>query len=196
MSDRAARLLNSLKLHARTPDGWLYRHPSSAARRAEEDKAKAERGRDLRAAFPLADGRSIDVLTSICSLMSVPAGTALILEGEQPEAVYIVMTGQFGAYHGPGNGRAILDRFGAGDVIGDVGFFTGEAHTVGVRALRNSEVLRISKADLHAAAARCHGVLLAVCSGAVQRLQACKRRRRRCPNVIHSALCRPTPRSI
>jgi NTE family protein len=34
--------------------------------------------------------------------------------------------------------------------------------------------LRISKADLHAAAARCHGVLLAVCSGAVQRLQRSK----------------------
>nr|WP_294521111.1 patatin-like phospholipase family protein [uncultured Rhodopila sp.] len=171
MSDRTARLLNSLKLHARTPDGWLYRHPLSSARRAEEDKARAERARDLRGAFPLADGKSIEALTSICSLMSVPAGTALIWEGEQPEAVYIVMTGQFGAYHAAGGGRAMLDRFGAGDVIGDVGFFTGEAHSVGVRALRNSEVLRISKADLHAAAARCHGVLLAVCSGAVQRLQ-------------------------
>ncbi len=171
MSDRTTRLLNSLKLHARTPDGWLYRHPLSAARRAEEDKTLAERARDLRAAFPLADGKSIEALTSICSLMSVPGGTTLILEDEQPEAVYIVLTGQFGAYQAAGNGRTILERFGAGDVIGDVGFFTGEAHAVGVRALRNSEVLRISKADLHTAAARCHGVLLAVCSGAVQRLR-------------------------
>jgi NTE family protein len=171
MSDRAARLLNSLKLHAQTRDGWLYRHPLSAARRAEEDMALAERARDLRGAFPLADGKSIDALTSICSLMSVPGGTALILEGELPEAVYIVMTGQFGAFQAAGCGQRMVERFGAGDVIGDVGFFTGEAHAVGVRALRNSEVLRISKADLHAAAARCHGVLLAVCSGAVQRLQ-------------------------
>jgi NTE family protein len=171
MSDRTTRLLNSLKLHARTPDGWLYRHPLSAARRAEEDKALAERARDLRGAFPLADGKSIEALTSICSLMSVPGGTALILEAEPPEAVFVVLTGQFGAYHGTGNGLAILDRFGAGDVIGDVGFFTGEAHAVSIRALRNSEVLRIAKDDLHAAAARCHGVLLAVCSGALQRLQ-------------------------
>ena len=171
MPDRTTRLLSSLKLHARTPDGWLYRHPLSAARRAEEDKTLAERARDLRAAFPLADGRSIEALTSICSLMSVPAGTALILESEQPEAVYVVMTGQFGACQTAGNGRTILERFGAGDVIGDVGFFTNEAHAVTVRALRNSEVLRIARDDLHAAAARCHGVLLAVCSGAVQRLR-------------------------
>jgi NTE family protein len=171
MPDRTTRLLKSLKLHARTPDGWLYRHPLSAARRAEEDKTLAERARDLRAAFPLADGKAIEALTSICSLMSVPAGTALIQENEQPEAVYIVMTGQFGAWQANGHGRTILERFGAGDVIGDVGFFTNEAHAVAIRALRNSEVLRIAKDELHAAAARCHGVLLAVCSGAVQRLR-------------------------
>jgi NTE family protein len=81
------------------------------------------------------------------------------------------VTGQFAASHGPAHGRASLARFGAGDVIGDVGFFTSEPQTVTIRALRNSEVLRIAKQDLHEAAVRCHGVLLAVCSGAVQRLQ-------------------------
>jgi NTE family protein len=172
MSDRTIRLLNSLKLHARTPDGWLSRHPLYAGRRTtHDDKTLAERGHDLRRAFPLADGKSIDVLTGISSLMSVPGGMPLILEGEQPEAVYIVVTGQFAAYPAPANNPNIPDRFGAGDVIGDVGFFTGEAQSVTIRALRNSELLRIPKQDLHAAAARCPGVLMTICSGAVQRLQ-------------------------
>ncbi len=169
MSDRTTRLLTSLKLHARAPDIWMSRHrPHGRRRSAEEDKTLAEWARDLRCAFPLADAGSIDALTAISSLMSVPGGTPLVLEHEQPDAVYIVVTGQFAAHQkSPG----MTDRFGAGDVIGDVGFFTSEAPAITIRALRNSEVLRISKQDLHAAAARCHGVLLAVCSGAVQRLQ-------------------------
>lgn len=172
MSDRTTRLLTSLKLHARAPDIWLSRHRSHGRQRsAEEDKTQAEWARDLRCAFPLADAKSIDALTSIASLMSVPGGTRLIVEGEQPDAVYIVVTGQFAAWQTPARTRNVPDRFGAGDVIGDVGFFTSEAATVTIRALRNSEVLRIPKQDLHAAATRCHGVLLAVCSGAVQRLQ-------------------------
>jgi NTE family protein len=168
MSDRTTRLLNSLKRHARTPDAWLSR-PSRWS--TSEDETQAERAHDLRRAFPLADAWSIAALTAIGSLVSVPGGIPLILEGENPEAVYVVVTGQFAAYRGPATHNSILDRFGAGDVIGDTGFLTGEAHTVTIRALRNSELLRISNRDLHAAAARCPGVLLAICSGAVQRLQ-------------------------
>ena len=172
MSDRTTRLLTSLKLHARAPDVWLSRHRAQDRRRIEEDETtRAEWARDLRHAFPLADGKSIAALTNICSLMSVPGGMPLIHQGEQPEAVYIVVTGQFAACQAPENGSAIVNRFAAGDVIGDVGFFTNDPPPVTIRALRNSEVLRIARQDLHEAAARCHGVLLAVCSGAVQRLQ-------------------------
>jgi NTE family protein len=172
MSDRTTRLLTSLKLHARASDVWLSRHRAQArGRTAEEDKIRAEWSRDLRHAFPLADSKSIGALTNICSLMSVPGGMSLVQEGEQSDAVYIVVTGQFAACQAPAHGKTMLDRFGAGDVIGDVGFFTNDPQPVTIRALRNSEVLRIARQDLHAAAVRCHSVLMAVCSGAVQRLQ-------------------------
>ncbi|MFL5281255.1 MAG: patatin-like phospholipase family protein [Rhodopila sp.] len=150
----------------------MPRYPAYGGRRTtDQDKTLAEWAHDLRRAFPRADGKSIETLTAICSLVAVPGGIPLIRQGEPPEAVYIVVTGQFAAYRTADTDQAEVDRFGAGDVFGDVGFFTGDAQTLTIQALRNSEVLRIAKQDLQAAAARWPGVLLAICSGAVQRLQ-------------------------
>jgi NTE family protein len=169
MLESKAGLFNTLKLYPYRPDRWLARYSSPAGRPTiYEDKTLGAWASDLRRAFPLADHKSIEALTAICSLISVPAGIPLIVKGEQSEAVYIVVTGQFAAGQPRASGS---DRFGAGDVIGDIGFLTGEAETITIRALRNSELLRISRQDLHAAAARCPGVLMAICSGAVQRLQ-------------------------
>jgi NTE family protein len=173
MSDMTIRLFSNLKLLGRPSDGWLSRRPSWARQPATlEDRRLADRTQELCRAFPLADAMAIQTLAAICSLMSVPGGGPLILEGEQPEALYIVVTGLFASYRLAPNGQeTLLDRFGVGDVIGDVGFITNEAPTVTIRALRNSEILRISKKDLQTAATRSPSVLLAICSGAVQRLQ-------------------------
>ena len=198
MPDSIVRLLNSLKHMAHYPDGWLSRYPSLTGQRTTgggwtpEDRAPNDPALNdpalndwafndwalkdwadhLRRAFPLADTMSITALTAICSFMSVPGGSPLMLEGEQPEAVYIVVTGLFAADRPAVNGQdIILDRFGVGDVIGGTGLITGEARTATIRALRNSELLRVSKQDLETAAARCPGVLLAICSGVVRRLQ-------------------------
>jgi NTE family protein len=172
MSDMTARLLGNLKLLPRPSDGWLFRRPSSTRRPTWWDRVLADRADELRRAFPLADAVAIKALTALCSPMSVPGGAALMLEGEQPDAVYIVVTGLFAGYRPAANGPDILlHRFGVGDVIGDVGFITGETLTVTIRALRNSELLRVSKQDLQTATARSPSVLLAICSGTVQRLQ-------------------------
>jgi NTE family protein len=137
-----------------------------------EGQALVNRAHYLRRAFPLADARSINALTAICSLMSVPGGVPLIQEGEQPEAIYIVVTGLFAACRPSADDQdTFLDRFGTGDVIGDTGFITGDTRSVTVRALRNSELLRISKQDLQSVTARNPGVLLAICSAVVRRLQ-------------------------
>jgi NTE family protein len=173
MPDGIIRLLDSFRLLARAPDGWLSRWASRADQQTPyPDPAIVDPAVYLRRAFPLADAVAIDALAAICSFISVPGGTPLILEGEQPEAVYIVVAGLFAGYRSAVNDQdGLLDRFGVGDVIGDIGFVTGEARTVTVRALRNSELLRVSKRDLQSVTARCPGILLAICSGVVQRLQ-------------------------
>src|ERR1700684_92817 len=165
MPDGINRLLDNLRLFARPPDGWF-------SRRGAGDPAAFDRAHYLRRAFPLADDLSLEALAAICSIMSVPGGGPLILEGEEPEAVYIVVAGLFAAYRSAANDQdVLLDRFGVGDVIGDIGFITGEARTVTIRALRNSELLRVSKPDLQAVTARVPGVLLTICSSVIQRLR-------------------------
>lgn len=183
MSNRTVRLLNSLKLLGHVPDGWLFRGLSGAGQRIEcVDGTLNDRSDELRRAFPLADAVSVEALAAICSLVPVPAGAPLVVRGEVPDAVYIIVFGGFAAYGQAPDGQApngqaadgqeiLLDRFGTGDIIGDIGFITGEVREATIRALRNSEVLRISKLDLQTAAARCPGVLLTICSAVVQRLQ-------------------------
>lgn len=177
MPDRIARLLSSLKLLARMPSIWMTRRGLGDGQpTAHINPGLDGRVGSLRRAFPLADAGSIGALAAICSPMPVHDGTPLVLEGQQPDAVYIVVAGLFAAYQHTSNGQEVLlDRFGAGDVIGDTSFITGEMPAANIRALRNSELLRLPKRDILAAAARCPGALVAICSGAVRRLQRAQR---------------------
>jgi NTE family protein len=168
MPDGIVRLLGRLK---RVP-GADGRGLQPGDRRPAGDPVQIDRAAHLRRAFPLADASSIKALAAICSLISVPGGASLIVKGEQAEAVYIVIAGLFAAYRSEANSQdAPVNRFAAGEVIGDLGFITGEAAAVTIKALRNSELLRISSRDLQSATKRCPGLLLAICSGVVQRLQ-------------------------
>jgi len=123
--------------------------------------------------------------------MSVPAGASLIQQGEQPDAIYVVITGQFAAFLPAASGQAVLlDRFSAGDVISDTDFITGEASGLTVRALRNSELLRIAGTDLQEAAARCPDILLTVCSGVGEKAAARSvsiRNAAQIPNILSGA---------
>jgi NTE family protein len=173
MTDRTVRLLNSLKRLARMSHGWSFRGASRPGKKLRHvDGTLVDRTQDLRRAFPLADAPSIEALAAICSLMWIQGGDPVSVRGEPPDAVYIVVTGLFAAYDQAEDGQEIpLNRFGPGDIIGDVGFITGEEGTATIRALRDSEVLRIAKHDLQLASARRPSVLLSICSAVVQRLQ-------------------------
>src|ERR1700674_2847813 len=100
MPDGINRLLDNLRLFARPPDGWFSRRGLGAG-----DPAVFDRADYLRRAFPLADAVFIEALAAICSVMSVPGGGPLILEGEEPDAVYIVVAGLFAAYGSAANDR-------------------------------------------------------------------------------------------
>ena len=67
-------------------------------------------------ASSLSDVDLIRELASICSHVSVPGGTPIIIEGEEPDAIYIIVTEIFGAYRKTADGPEILlDRIGVGE---------------------------------------------------------------------------------
>jgi NTE family protein len=131
-----------------------------------------DRLRVLSLAFPNVDPSVISQLASICSDLVVPGGQTIILEGEPSDAVYIVVTGMLAAYKRATDGREVLlNRMTRGATVGEIGFITDATRTATVRALRNSEVLRISKDELQRVTSRHPNVLLAICATVVQRLQ-------------------------
>lgn len=164
MPDGLFRLLNSLRWFVRPLTGSLFRAP--------EAEGRSRTVQTLRHVFPLADAGSIQVLAAICLPLSMPAGACLPPDGEPPDAIYIVIAGQCAAYRPTANGQELLlDRFGAGDLVGDVGLLGGFPQAVTLRALRDSALLQVSRKALHRAAARCPDVLLVLCSRVIERLQ-------------------------
>jgi NTE family protein len=81
----------------------------------------------------------------------VAGGETLIEEGSLAEALFIVNFGRFEVKHFAG--RTIAE-VGAGELIGEIGFFAGGPRTASVVATRDSEVLEINRAQFDALAAR------------------------------------------
>jgi len=83
-----------------------------------------------------------------------------------------------GAYRvAAGGGEELLGRIGAGEIVGEIGFITGEPRMATVRALRNCEVLRISKEELQRLALRVPTMLMGLCSTVVRRLHDAQEKR-------------------
>ncbi|WP_172960951.1 cyclic nucleotide-binding domain-containing protein, partial [Oceaniglobus roseus] len=71
----------------------------------------------------------------------VEQGRALVVEGDPVGDLYLVLRGRFAVVS---RGQAIA-AIGAGEPIGEIAFFAGGTRSASVVALRNSEVLVLSK---------------------------------------------------
>ena len=74
-------------------------------------------------------------------LVEVPAGTALIHEGDPPGSAFVVRGGRLEVEVG---GRVVRE-LGAGEVIGEIALLTGERRSAAVRARRDSTVIEIPR---------------------------------------------------
>jgi NTE family protein len=122
--------------------------------------------------FRRPDSGFIDELAERCRLISVPGGLALIEEGDASDSLYIVVSGIFAVRRKRPTGPQVqLNLIGPGELVGEMGVITGEPRMATVTALRNSELIAISKGDLETMAALNPAVVLAVCDTVVRRLR-------------------------
>ncbi len=78
---------------------------------------------------------------------SLPGGWTLLRKGEPSDAMYVVTAGSLGLIGTDGpQTHAVTGRFGAGQTVGEVGLMTGEPRTATLKALRDTELLRITPA--------------------------------------------------
>lgn len=93
-------------------------------------------------------GHELDALAAQMAWFSLPGGATLFEIGDAPDSMYVVRTGSLGAFGVPqsgGNAR-LLGVIPRGATVGELGLITGQPRAASVRALRDSELLRLSRA--------------------------------------------------
>ena len=76
----------------------------------------------------------------------LPGGTALFEQGDEPDALYVLIRGRLHVLvHESGGGIHSIDYLGAGALVGELGVLLGEPRTASLRAVRDAELLRVPR---------------------------------------------------
>lgn len=101
------------------------------------------------AAFPITSEigpRALNALLAQAQWFSLPGGTVLAREGDNDQAVFIVVAGCLGVYTSDEQGEDhFVARVPAGETVGEMSVIAGDAHAAKLMALRDSELLRVGK---------------------------------------------------
>lgn len=121
--------------------------------------------------IPLFSGlsrRDLERLLSQAEWFALPGGWTLFREGDQAEAVHVVVTGRLGAsVRRPDGSRAPIGEVVAGETVGEMAVLSDMPRSATLVALRDSELLRLPRRafeallDKHPGAMRHVGRLLA-----------------------------------
>src|SRR6056297_1765545 len=116
-----------------------------------------KRIKDLLTGLSVFDGldpETLDEIALTVSLRRVPTGETLIEQDSRAESLYLVASGRFRVAR---DGQAIA-TVGVGEPLGELSFFSGGRRTASVSALRDSEVLSLTREGFEAVA-RHHAAL-------------------------------------
>ena len=102
--------------------------------------------------FPHLRERELDSLAREMAWFSLPGGTPLYEAGDASNSLYVVKTGSLGSFGVPPSGgpARLLGVMPRGSTIGELGLITGQSRETSVQALRDSELLRLSRAGFEA----------------------------------------------
>ena len=98
----------------------------------------------------------------------VSRGVCVVREGEDAGALYVVVSGRF-AVEIDGNPEPVTE-IGQGATIGEIAFFAGGQRTASVRAIRDSVVVRLTRADFDAISIRAPAIWTTIASTLATRL--------------------------
>ena len=119
------------------------------------------------AALPEAAQQS---LLAAAEWRGLPGGDVLFYEGETADAAYLVLSGSLAAYRAGSEGPERIGLSLLGESVGELGVLTQRPRMATVRALRDSEVLRLSAEALEALGESCPQALLVLSRLALRRL--------------------------
>ena len=75
----------------------------------------------------------------------ISGGETLLRQGEAADSMYVVLAGRLRVFvQDPGGGERMVGEVGRGEVVGEMGVLIGGPRSATVRAVRDSEVVRLS----------------------------------------------------
>jgi len=99
---------------------------------------------------PLFSGLSVEDLGKLAArlqLLSLPKGATLFKQGDESDALYLIVSGHARRYRGVGALEALVAYLGRGDVVGETGLLTGAPRSSTVRVDATSELLKLPRKD-------------------------------------------------
>src|SRR5699024_4117118 len=104
--------------------------------------------------------------------MSVPGGQLLFARGEPADALYVLKSGSLGAFRTPESGGVpqLVSLVAGGETIGAFGLLTRQPRAFDLRALRDSELLRLPREGFDALVRQHPGAILGAAQLALERL--------------------------
>ena len=99
--------------------------------------------------MPLFEGLEDNVLAAIGSeldCIGLPGGSTLFEEGDEADALYFVTFGRLGVFlREPSGQNREIARITAGEIIGEVALISGEPRAATIVAIRDCEMLRLTR---------------------------------------------------
>jgi len=119
------------------------------------------------------DPAALSELEGELEWFALPGGAVLFEFGEASDALYVLKSGSLGAFKPDSDGNFYLDGLvAAGETVGELGLIVDQARSATVRALRDSELLRLSRRGFTALVEHHPEAMLQCARLAVQRLIA------------------------
>jgi len=99
---------------------------------------------------PLFSGLSVEDLGKLAArlqLLSLPKGATLFKQGDESDALYLIVSGHARRYRGVDGLESLVAYLGRGDVVGETGLLTGAPRSSTVRVDATSELLKLPRKD-------------------------------------------------
>lgn len=126
--------------------------------------------------FPLfaeCDDQCVMRLIAEATWFALPGGTDLDRDGENDEAVFLVVTGRLAVHVADDKGiERIVAQVPAGETAGEMSLIAGDSHSARLVAMRDSELLRLSKAAFTRLTAREPRIMTTLTRLIIRRLRA------------------------
>jgi NTE family protein len=132
------------------------------------------------------DGAALADLMAEFELLALPGGELLFEHGDPPEALYVVLSGGLGVYRPEQDGgrELLIGRVGVGEVVGEMALIADRPRMGSVRALRDSELLKLPRSAFDALVHTHPRSLLRMARSLITRLEHAAREHRGAPHTV------------